>query len=111
MKPPRLISIHSEDTADRVIRSRFLAHTAAHPDQGVWCAYAFRSAGDGRPRRMFRLMVHLPGHPELEQWVHGFTWRNWLTWRALTVVCSLHPELERLWAQASEGTTLTGEGH
>jgi hypothetical protein len=102
VKPPRLISICSEDTADQVVRSRFLAHTEQQPDLGVWVAYAFRSrehgSREGRPRRMFRLMVHLPGRPELDSKIMLFSWRNWLTWRALTVVCGRHPGLSRLWA-------------
>lgn len=109
MKPPRLISIRSEDIADSVVRSRFLAYTEQHPDRGVWVAYAFRSvehgARVGRPRRMFRLMVHLPARPELHQKVWLMGWRNWLTWRALTVVCGQHPELKRLWAQDARLTT------
>lgn len=92
-----LHTLTSANAADEHLVRIFERRVKASPEQPVWVAYRFRTVVDrlrlARPRRVYRLMVHLPG-TEITGFVGEYQGLvGWARWRAQVQICQLHPVL------------------
>lgn len=103
-EPMNLLVVDSQARADSIMVERFRRQALKQPGRAVWAAYAFRTLTQpegsrwGKPRRVFRLMVHIPGETDLTGMVQAYGWRHWPLWRLQTLLLTFRPDTDRLWA-------------